>query len=76
MDITTGTVPVYAFIIVLLYVGRLHVKRLDNHLITCDRRAIKVARTMQWMGDCTYAIASKVGASLPPRPERDEEERE
>lgn len=72
----TSNMLMMSLISVLLWVAKKYTTKLDDHVKKCDKRAIRNARTMQWIGDGMHSIAVRTGAHLPRKPEFDDNEEE
>ena len=57
-------------ILLLAWLGRMYIKRLDNHLLECNKRAVLNASELQWIGDSLFHVSTKIGVELSDRPER------
>jgi hypothetical protein len=78
MDLTTLHITSDALLSLLImlvcYIGRDGLRKLNTHIETCNRRAVQTAKTTQWIVGSIYQIGNAMKISLPPKPEEKLEE--
>ncbi len=67
-NIKVNTWLITALIGLLIWVAKKYMRKLDDHVKICNKRAVMAARHMQWIGDSVHAIAEKTGTRTAPRP--------
>lgn len=75
LGVTSNTILMALFGLVL-WVVRDYMAKLNGHIKKCEKRAVRSAATLQWVGDGMHAIAVKTGAPVPPKPTFEDEEEE